>query len=60
MSLPELVYSDQDWKTFSTYKPTETYFADPYFIILFTTENNDVSYAKSFTVDSKLSDKSLI
>ena len=29
-------------------------------LLSFTTENNDVSSAKSFTVDSKLSDKSLI
>ena len=61
--LPELVYQDQDEKKFSIYKLTQILFADPYLAHLlksFTTENNDASSAKSFTVDSKLSDKSLI
>ena len=64
ISLPEHVFN-QDWKTISTYKPTQIFFAA--FISLFaemlqsfTTGNIDVSSAKSFTVQSKLSDKSLI
>ena len=65
MSLPDLVFSNQDCKTFSTYKLTHTFCSSLFssfaeMLLSFTTENTDVSSAKSFTVDGEFSDESLI
>ena len=59
-------YSNQDWMTFSFYKPFQMFFwrslFNSFFEILLscTTENREVSSAKGFTVDTKLSDRSLM
>ena len=63
MSLPEYVLN-QDWKIFPTYKPTQIFFVDfissfTEMLLSFKTEINDMSSAKSFTVYSKLPDKSI-
>ena len=63
ISLPEYVLN-QDWKIFSTNKSIQIFFADfissfTEMLLSFTTEINDMSSAKSFTVYSKLPDKSI-
>ena len=53
MSLPDLAYSNQDCKTFSTYKVTHTFCSSLFssfaeMLLSFTTENTDMSSAKFY------------
>ena len=59
-------YSNQDWMTFSFYKPFQIFFCRSLFnsfaeiLLSCTTENREVSSAKVFVVDTKSSDRSLM
>ena len=65
ISLPELVYSNQSWMTFSMYKPIQIFFAYHYLAHMLkcyyrTKENREVSSANSLTVETKSSERSLM